>query len=658
MLVFAFALVRFFVSPITATIEATYFYSMNQHPLATTDSGASSQPKSPHHLYRFDSTGHDAGGHVPAQQRRSQRAMIRRFSVALSTESYFKTSEDTNCYGAYGHVREKLDYDYHSHYRKDRQWFHDSIIEDLLEHSDSTSVCEYPTEPWLILSAGVQGAGKSFTIHNLIRTGYLPLLTFVYVDSDEIQRMLPEFSTFCENSPTMVDALTSKEGGYIAETLTLAALQAGRNVVLDSALKDVDWYKDYVERLRQEFPCLKVGLIHIIAEPEVILKRVRLRGNETDRSISEEQIRKALQSVPHNVSKITPNVDKVFVIRNDDSPRLEGCKWSEFAKTFTQIPLSGKLALGERMDMSGTVFRRKSCRRRFSVFQSSEDNHKADHKMFYGKYAHIRKTLDYNYHKNYTFERQRFQDAIVSEYVNNAILSDNNGELCTTPTEPWIVFTAGAMGAGKSYTMRRLVEKGRFPLIAFVSVDPDDIRRHLPEFHLYVDQSPELAGELTRKESGYIAEILTLASLREGKNVLVDGSLRDWSWYKSYFERLRNEFPALRIAILHITAPRDAVFQRAADRAVTTGRIVPQELLVAALEQVPKSVEILSPLADCSLELKNAPRAEDIELVTPNQTWETFESNWVQTCAWVPNRERMLKKQEKVDKKLAEKLDN
>jgi predicted kinase len=289
-----------------------------------------------------------------------------------------------------------------------------------------------------------------------------------------------------------------------------------------------------------------------------------LRGNETDRSISEEQIRKALQSVPHNVSKITPNVDKVFVIRNDDSPRLEGCKWSEFAKTFTQIPLSGKLALGERMDMSGTVFRRKSCRRRFSVFQSSEDNHKADHKMFYGKYAHIRKTLDYNYHKNYTFERQRFQDAIVSEYVNNAILSDNNGELCTTPTEPWIVFTAGAMGAGKSYTMRRLVEKGRFPLIAFVSVDPDDIRRHLPEFHLYVDQSPELAGELTRKESGYIAEILTLASLREGKNVLVDGSLRDWSWYKSYFERLRNEFPALRIAILHITAPRDAVFQRAA----------------------------------------------------------------------------------------------
>jgi predicted kinase len=114
--------------------------------------------------------------------------------------------------------------------------------------------------------------------------------------------------------------------------------------------------------------------------------------------------------------------------------------------------------------------------------------------------------------------------------------------------------------------MRTLVGKGRFPLLAFVNVDPDRIRQLLPEFHLYVEHNPELAGELTRKEAGLIAEILTLAGLRAGKNVLVDGSLRDHSWYRQYFERLRNEFPALRIAIIHITAPRMAVFQRAAVR--------------------------------------------------------------------------------------------
>jgi predicted kinase len=133
---------------------------------------------------------------------------------------------------------------------------------------------------------------------------------------------------------------------------------------------------------------------------------------------------------------------------------------------------------------------------------------------------------------------------------------------------PWIVFTAGPMGAGKSHTMKKLVKEGRFPLLAFVRVDPDAIRQYLPEFHLYVQRSPELAGELTMKEAGYIAEILTLAGLEAGKNVLVDGSLRRASWYREHFARLRKDFNhlGLRIAIIHVTAPREAVFQRAAVR--------------------------------------------------------------------------------------------
>lgn len=121
-------------------------------------------------------------------------------------------------------------------------------------------------------------------------------------------------------------------------------------------------------------------------------------------------------------------------------------------------------------------------------------------------------------------------------------------------------------GAGKSYTMKKLVDSGRFPLLGFVTTDPDKIRQYLPEFHLYVDSDPEAAGELTHKEAGYIAEILTLAGLQSGKNVMVDGSLRDSDWYKTYFQRLRQEFTLLRIAIIHVTAPRDAIFRRAAVR--------------------------------------------------------------------------------------------
>jgi hypothetical protein len=56
---------------------------------------------------------------------------------------------------------------------------------------------------------------------------------------------------------------------------------------------------------------------------------------------------------------------------------------------------------------------------------------------------------------------------------------------------------------------------------------------------------------------------VTLAALQAGKNALVDGSLRDWKWYSSYFDSLRSEYPTLKIALLHIVAPKEAILARA-----------------------------------------------------------------------------------------------
>lgn len=75
--------------------------------------------------------------------------------------------------------------------------------------------------------------------------------------------------------------------------------------------------------------------------------------------------------------------------------------------------------------------------------------------------------------------------------------------------------------------------------------------------------NPERAGELTHREAGYVTEIVTTAALDRGFNVLVDGSLWDHEWYEQYFKALRRKYKVLRIAIIHITAPRDAIFERA-----------------------------------------------------------------------------------------------
>ena len=185
----------------------------------------------------------------------------------------------------------------------------------------------------------------------------------------------------------------------------------------------------------------------------------------------------------------------------------------------------------------------------------------------------------------------------------------------------------------KSWTIRNIAERGYFPLHAFVTVDPDEIRQYLPEFDVYVQKTPEQAGEFTRKEAGYIAEALTLLSLQRSRNVLVDGSLRDHRWYTTYFASLRAQRASLKIAILHVSAPRDAVMERAEHRARITGRVVPRKTIELAMKEVPKSVEVLAPLCDFYAELYNSGDTRATEIRTDNLTWERFSKVWAQTCS-------------------------
>mmetsp|Transcript_95205 Transcript_95205/g.132290 ORF Transcript_95205/g.132290 Transcript_95205/m.132290 type:complete len:139 (-) Transcript_95205:39-455(-) len=102
-----------------------------------------------------------------------------------------------------------------------------------------------------------------------------------------------------------------------------------------------------------------------------------------------------------------------------------------------------------------------------------------------------------------------------------------------------------------------------------------------------------------------ISEILTLMALQHGHNVVVDGSLRDYSWYSKYFQFLRNLFSNIKLGIIHVTAPTEDIFERVEKRAKLTGRLVPKAVLLESIEQVPKSVEILKEQVDYFLEIHN-----------------------------------------------------
>lgn len=71
--------------------------------------------------------------------------------------------------------------------------------------------------------------------------------------------------------------------------------------------------------------------------------------------------------------------------------------------------------------------------------------------------------------------------------------------------------------------------------------------------------------------------------------MLVDGSLRDAHWYLEYFKNLRDKFPIVKIAILHVTARAETVLLRARNRALVTGRHVPEETILESMRKIPVS---------------------------------------------------------------------
>lgn len=195
-----------------------------------------------------------------------------------------------------------------------------------------------------------------------------------------------------------------------------------------------------------------------------------------------------------------------------------------------------------------------------------------------------------------------------------------------------IVDNTASDPAGKSHTLRYLHKIGAFPLDKFIWLDPDRVKSMLPEMPAYVVQNRTMAGVLTHKESGFIAEIIEREAMQQNKCVLVDGSLRNREWYAREFGRIRAEFPQYSIAILLITASKETVYRRAMRRAAITAREVPREVLDEAMDQVPRSFQALAPLADYSAVLNND-SDEDGVMFEPPATLERFQCLWNRIAA-------------------------
>jgi len=204
--------------------------------------------------------------------------------------------------------------------------------------------------------------------------------------------------------------------------------------------------------------------------------------------------------------------------------------------------------------------------------------------------------MDYTYHVNYQKSRQLLQDEIVTHWEQSG----------TRDESPWLIFTAGAMGAGKSHTIDMLEGFGCCALSRMVRVDPDTVKYQLPEMNRYIQRNPGpnpdkdiiLAGHATHNESAFIEELIVRQLLEDSKSMIIDGSLSNAEWYRDYILMIRADYPQYRIGIVHVVCDPEIIWERVQRRCERTGRCISRSVVDLSVKMVPHSVELLTPLTD------------------------------------------------------------
>lgn len=138
-------------------------------------------------------------------------------------------------------------------------------------------------------------------------------------------------------------------------------------------------------------------------------------------------------------------------------------------------------------------------------------------------------------------------------------------------------------------------------------------------------------------------EIAGQVAMQKAQHVWFDGSLRDGEWYSMVFERIRNEFPNYRIAIIYVFASEEKVRERARVRGERTGRVIPEQMLMESLREPIHSLGILTPLCDFLARINNngsTPVLEAVEVLDRSQCWTVIQKRLARAeadCADFPH---------------------
>lgn len=177
----------------------------------------------------------------------------------------------------------------------------------------------------------------------------------------------------------------------------------------------------------------------------------------------------------------------------------------------------------------------------------------------------------YKVNGKYTPERMKLHKAIVQQIVDSA----------TKPPagkKPIAILMGGGSASGKGTVRKGAVLPALSALGATPGIcDSDDIKESMPEYSTFKDQSKASAAWRAHEESSDICNEAIDALVKEGKNLLFDGTMKNYAKYMGVIDKLHKA--GYEVRIVGVDVPLNEAIVRSDKRAEHTGRTVPHSII-------------------------------------------------------------------------------
>jgi predicted ABC-type ATPase len=170
------------------------------------------------------------------------------------------------------------------------------------------------------------------------------------------------------------------------------------------------------------------------------------------------------------------------------------------------------------------------------------------------------------------------------EELHNEIIKDILDQGSTKTGTVYML--GGAPANGKS----TLINSGKLPHPeGILKVDPDEIKKQLPEYSFMTKAGDKRAAAFVHEESSFIGKEITAQAFKKGYDILSDG-VGDGTFDELNKKIQKIKSAGKRIRADYVSLDTDLSFNLAAERAIKTGREVPADYILEMNREISKLI--------------------------------------------------------------------